>query len=616
MKLVYDIETDGLLDDVTVIWCIVAIDIADNNKVYAYSDHDNDLPSISEGIELLRSADALIGHNIINYDSAVIRKLTTINLYEEVKHIDTLVMSRVFNYGRTGGHSLKNWGKLLGNDKISYDDWTQYSKSMLEYCIQDVQVNISIYNSLMVEFKAIHAVNPMIVKGLQVEHGIAQINTEIRADGWNFDMEKAIETHKLMQAEMTKIEKVIEPKLGTRKVYKDSEKAVKTPKYKKDGTYSATTCKLLAEYLGHPVNPEDTHLMAPGTTFRRSSIEPISIGQTPLVKDWLLTQGWKPDEYTRKKVNGKWVNQGPKFTSSSLKAFGELGVMIDSYYTLRNRIAVLEGWIKNVEKHGTGRIHGDMFTIGTPSFRCRHSGLVNIPSTNAAWGKEMRELLKADDGDKLVGADSSGNQLRGLVHYVNNDEYREVVVNGDQHQRNADALGCTRPQAKSFLYCYLFGGGDAKLGQCITDKLDGKRGKKAKEDFAKSITGLAEIKDKVESEWRRKEHMQGVGWIHGLDGRPLFIPSEHQCLNYLLQCAEGITCKAATVWFYNKIKEEGLRAKIRIMMHDEMQISCHPDDTARVAELSALSFKEAPKDFGIDCMDGDAIVGTDYSNTH
>lgn len=614
MKLVYDIESDGLLDEVTTMWCLVAIDITDNNKVYSFSDHDDELPSISEGIELLRNADCLIGHNIINFDSPVIRKLTGINLYDEVKHIDTLIMSRVFNYNRPGGHSLKNWGKILGNDKLDYDDWSKYTKEMLHYCVQDVLVNVDVYHKVMREFKAISAKNPLIGQGLMVEHDIAHINTEMRREGWNFNMPLAVETLARMEAEMESISANIEPRLGKRKVWVDKEP--KFAKFKKDGTYTAVTCRQLTEFFGYEVTPTDTHVLAPGAPFQRFKMDQITLGQTPLVKEWLLSEGWSPDEYTRKKIHGKWINQGPKFTSTSLKAFGELGIMIDDFYTLRNRVAVLQGWIENVEKHGDGRIHGDMFTIGTPSFRCRHKGLVNIPSTNAAWGKEMRELLRADEGDVLVGADSSGNQLRGFCHYVNNDEYTDIVMNGDQHQRNADALGCSRPQAKSFLYCFLFGGGDAKLGQCLTDKLDAKRGNKAREDFSSSIEGLAELKEQVEGEWRYKEHQQGVGWVHGLDGRPLFVPAEHQCLNYLLQCAEGITCKAAAVYFYKESKKLGLRTNIRIFMHDEIQISCHPDDAEKAAEVAAAGFREAPKVFGVTCMDGDAMHGTTYADTH
>ena len=62
-----------------------------------------------------------------------------------------------------------------------------------------------------------------------------------------------------------------------------------------------------------------------------------------------------------------------------------------------------------------------------------------------------------------MGCDSAGNQLRGLCHYVRNDDFTNEVINGDQHQRNADTLNCSRPVAKSYLYAYLFGAGDGKL---------------------------------------------------------------------------------------------------------------------------------------------------------
>jgi DNA polymerase I-like protein with 3'-5' exonuclease and polymerase domains len=163
----------------------------------------------------------------------------------------------------------------------------------------------------------------------------------------------------------------------------------------------------------------------------------------------------------------------------------------------------------------------------------------------------------------------------------------------------------------------LFGAGDAKLGEALSGKKDAKRGKQARADFASAIQGLQEIKDKIEREWRKRESTQGNGWIHGLDGRPVFISSEHQCLNYLLQSAEGITCKAATVYQMQKIKEEGLRAKPRIFYHDETAWTVHPDDADRVGEILKESFAEAPKWFGVECMDGgDYIVGTSYADVH
>ena len=285
--------------------------------------------------------------------------------------------------------------------------------------------------------------------------------------------------------------------------------------------------------------------------------------------------------------------------------------------TIRNREAVVRGWLEHIEKSKDGRLHGNMWTVGTPTSRCRHEVIVNLPAVTAEWGKELRELLIADNGDTVVGADSSGNQLRGLCHYVRNDGFTNEVIYGDQHQRNADALGCSRPLAKNYLYAYLFGAGDGKLGQVLTGKTNVSVGKKSREDFAKGIKGLARLKENLTKIWKTSRYATGEGIIPGLDGRPVFVPSDHQTLNYLLQSAEGITCKAALSYQMQKIKEEGLRAKPRIFYHDESAWSVHPDDAERVGQILQESFAEGPKWFNVTCMDGgDPCFGESYADVH
>ena len=608
MRLVYDIETDGL--DATLIWVLIAYDL-DTKMVYKFSDHDNLHGSIADGVRLLEKADLLIGHNIIGFDNRIIDKLYGTDLQSKRIH-DTFIMSQVLSYKRKHRHGLAGWGEHLGNSKITYDDWSNYNKEMLRYCIQDVMVNVQVYEQLLAEYRTIYEREPLIKEGLKVEHDTAVFNAIVRDRGWKFDIDKAKKTLNTMYRRMTAIENVIEPKLGMKTVYIDKEP--KTPKYKKNGDFNHHTVKQLTEYFGHEVKPSDTHLIQPHETFQRTRQEQIELGSTELVKEWLLANGWKPDEYQKKKVGFEWVTMGPKLTSTSLKAFGKDGEIIDEYYTIRSRKAVIEGWI---EKSVDGRLHGNMWTCGTPTFRARHEVIVNLPAVNAEWGKEIRELLIADDGMVVVGADSSGNQLRGLCHYVGNDDFTNEVIYGDQHQRNADALGCSRPIAKSYLYAYLFGAGDAKLGQVLTGKANASVGKKSREDFARGIKGLQTLKDKLTKLWKNTKFQTGEGRIPGLDGRIIYVPSDHQSLNYLLQSAEGITCKAAVSYQMHKIKEEGLRAEPRLFYHDETAWVSHPDDAERVGQILKESFAEGPKMFNVTCMDGgDPCFGTSYADVH
>ena len=611
MRYVYDIETDGLLNECTKIWCLVAYSL-DTGNILKYSDHDSSLPDIEDGIAVLRNATLLVGHNIIGFDNAVIKKLYGVDLNGTVKCHDTFVMSQVLSYKRKHKHGLKGWGEHISNSKIDYDDWSGYSKEMLRYCVQDVNLNKDIYDVLTSEFHAIAKRNPLIKDGMVIEHDAAIFNAEVRERGWSFDLAKAQANLDRMQDRMAAIEAVIHPKLGERKVLID--KTPKTPKYKKNGNFTAVTVRLLSEYLGREVLETDVHVIAPGTEFQRFKMEPVTLGSMDLVKDWLLANGWKPDEYQKRKVGFEWIVTGPKLTSTSLAKMGEIGEMIDEYYTIRNRASVISGWIS---AGASGRLHGNMWTIGTPTFRCRHEVIVNLPAVTAAWGRELRELFVAEPGWRIVGADSSGNQLRGLCHYVGNEDFTREVIYGDQHQRNADALGCSRPVAKSYLYAYLFGAGDAKLGQVLTGKANSAKGKQSRADFAKGIKGLDELKEKLARVWKQTFYRDGEGWFPALDGRPVYCPAEHQTLNYLLQSAEGITCKAAVSYAMRKIKDEGLRAEPRLFYHDEIAYTAHPDDAQRVGHILQEAFDEGPRQFGVECMDGgDPVIGDSYADVH
>lgn len=608
--LLFDIEADGL--NATKVYCIVTID-TETEEVKTYGPD-----ALDDGVASLLSADRLVGHNIIGYDIPTLDRLYNTSLLNKPVH-DTWVMSQTLRYTRTHKHGLAGWGEYLGNKKIEYSDWSAFSEEMLQYCIQDCKVNLDVYKVLLKEYATIYKKNPMIRDGLQVEQAIAKVNVMMRTDGWNYDEDLAKQTEAMFVERMHQIERILEPKLGTYEVFIDKEP--KTPKFKKNGEYAAATVRILSEYFGKEIKPTDTHLMPAGKQFQRSKVEQIDLGQIALVKEWLLSQGWEPDDYTRKKMpDGSWKNMGPKLTDTSLEKFGADGKMISEYYTLRNRLSVLEGWKEKVKD---GRLHGNMWTIGTPSFRCRHEVIVNLPSVDATYGKPMRTVLKSDEGDVIVGCDSSGNQLRGLCHYLKNPEFTNEIINGDQHQRNADALSraigkeVSRQTAKGFLYCYMFGGGDAKLGEVLSGYRNPKVGKVAKDAFSKAIKGLGELKQKIEREWEEKKLTQGIGWIEGLDGRPVFVPSQHQCLNYLLQSAEGITCKASVAYAMEKIQEENLRAKPRIFYHDEMAFTVHPDDAKRVGEILKEAFQEAPKTFGIECMEGgNYVIGESYADVH
>ena len=608
-KYVFDIETNGLFPD--KVWMLVMQDCT-TEEVYYYSDYDSDLPSIKEGLSRLSEAKIIAGHNIISFDLPVMKKLLNWEPSKGTRIWDTFIMSQLCKYQRGHLHGLKGWGGFFDYPKGDHEDWSCYSKEMLEYCIRDVDLNLKVYNRVSKEASALIKNNPKFMQALELEHDFAKVNAEITQKGWVFDMERAEALYEEILDKMEHIEDELNPQLGMVAVMRGNKEVDQI--VKKDGTYYKRVIDWFE--IEEDIKASDGNISGPYT---RVEFKPVELGQMAEVKKFLLDRGWKPDDWTVKKINGAWIKQSPKLTDSSLKPLGKLGEYISDYYMLRNRLATVEGWIEEVrdeEKYNDGRLHGSMFTIGTPSFRCRHRVIVNIPGVYAPYGKELRSLLTCEKGMKVIGADSAGNQFRGLCHYINDDKFTDEVINGDVHQRNADTLGISRPQAKTFIYAYLFGAGHAKLGEAVSGKKSAKIGKQADETFKATLPGLKVLKDSLEDEFRHSQMRTGQGFIIGADGRRVMVGSEHQTLNYLLQTLEGITCKAALVYAYKKIKQQGLEAYPTLFYHDEVVFVAKESDAEAVKDICVEAFKEAPKSVGVMCMDGDGQIGDSYADVH
>ena len=157
MTLVFDLETNGLLNDVTRIHCIAIYD-STTDEIETYNDEKNNRYSISEGVNKLLVADTLVGHNVIGFDLAVLGKLYNY-FTPRARIVDTLLLSRLYHpniydidhkhkwrhmplqlYGR---HSLESYGYRLGEYKGEFgktSDWSEWSQEMEDYCAQDVEV--------------------------------------------------------------------------------------------------------------------------------------------------------------------------------------------------------------------------------------------------------------------------------------------------------------------------------------------------------------------------------------------------------------------------------------------------------------------------------------------
>ena len=633
MALVFDIETNGFMPEVNTIWLIMTEDTVTGEQKQ-YSDHDPDLPSLAEGLEALSNAAILVGHNIIGYDLVVLKHLKGWVPNPKTVIYDSWIMSQTLRYKRGHLHGLEGWGAFLGYPKIKFDRFHEYSKEMLTYGIRDVSLNVKVYARLVEEAKSTIKINPLFKKGLHVEMQFAMIESDIRQYGWRFNEKQARILLKEMHERMLSIEEEVNPQIGLVCMKVDKADEFKEPVFKKNGEYALSTAK----WFGlDPKNALTDDRVVDGD-YCRVEFEPGRLSSDKVLKAWLYSIGWEPDDWNVKKVGRNFVQTSPKLTESSLEKLGPIGMRVSEYGTVSNRHGVLNGWLKEIEYDG--RLHGRMWTIGTPTFRCRHEVIANLPKVQTTkagdpirgieggYGWDMRSLLLPRDGWVVVGADSAGNQMRGLCHDIGNDEFTAEVISGDVHRRNADVLvpfmkpGLTpkeeRDTAKPFLYAFLFGAGPPKISSILQGVKDKKIGEAAIAKFSDSIPGLNELKADLEGQFNKTKQRFGEEntFIRAIDGRIIFTKSKHQVLNYRLQTTEGITCKAAAVYFRDEAKKRGIPFNFLLHYHDEMAIECPPEYSEEVKALCIEAFTEAPKWFGVECMNGDAHIGANYAEVH
>jgi DNA polymerase I len=618
-KVVADLETDGLLPQVTTIWIFVAEDLQTGEKVI-FSDHDSEAKPLRELPAFLDSLDLIAGHNFMLYDLLVLEKILGWKPKPKLKVVDTMIMSQTLDYKRFGfGHSLAKWGEFFKYPKVEHEDWSQYSPEMRHRCVEDVTLNVKVYNYLNKELTERKFKDKLKI-GLKAEHGVSRFVGRSILHGWPFDVDKAKEVKTKLEYEMGLIESLINPKLKLKLKQVDRDPEYKTPAWVRNGNYAVRTYDWFG-LTAESGQEEDRPIW--GDYCRVEAVYP-DIGSMDSVKELLYELGWEPDEWNYvKDSKGQPVKSSPKLTDSSLEPLGEVGEAISRFYTLRSRHSILKTWLEeNLTEEG--RIHGDCFVIGTPTARSRHAVIANIPSADAEYGPEIRSLFSVKPGYVMIGADSKGNQNRALAHYLGNAAYTEAICTGDIHDFNRKILESIvgdmgpsgRKKAKAFFYALIFAGGAGKLALIVTGRRDASVGQKIKEEFLKKIPGLHELVTKLEKMFDVTSSKTGKGYIMALDGRPVYMEGKRLALNYLLQSFEKITVSLAIDQLQRELDEGGFDWEPLIVYHDECQFLVREGQEEAAKEIALRAFRDAPKQLGAMIMEGDAKIGLNWYATH
>ena len=577
MKYIFDIETDGLLDDVTQIHCIVLKDINTNEMLLLRKE---------DALNKLSKAELIVGHNIIKFDIPVIKKLYPAFDFKG-KIFDTLVATRLlfpdvkekdfqrkdFPRDCIGRHSLKAWGNRIGNYKAEFDtDWKNYTPEMLEYCQQDVEVTYNLYK-MIEDIKYSQ-------QAMDLEHSVAQLIYKQEVYGFSFNTDEA---------------KKLYSKLNSRRLELENKlQEIFPPKIERTPFVPKVNNKAKGYVKGEIYYKEKT------VVFNPSSRQHIA---DRLIKMY----NWKPTIYTD---DGK-----PKLDETILESLSYPPAQIlCEHFLLDKRIAQLatgaQAWLKH-EKND--RIHGTCNTNSTVTARATHSypNMAQIPSVSVPYGKECRKLFTVPIGKKLVGIDVSGLEVRMLAHYMakyDNGNYAKVVLDGDIHTETQTLAGLdNRDLAKRFYYCFLYGGGVKKIAE-VTNKTVAEASK-IKKRFLNNLPALNRLIENVQQASER-------GYLIGLDKRRVKVRSAHAALNTLLQSSGALVCKRWLVEF-DKVIKKIPEAQQVVWVHDEIQVECFEKDAEEVGQLAIKAIKDTGKYFNIRLpLTGEYKIGDNWSETH
>ena len=414
-------------------------------------------------------------------------------------------------------------------------------------------------------------IHPSIV----LEHDTAQLMAQQKTTGWPFNVEKAQELENALLTRLEQLRKQAET------VCHYVPHNLFTPKRdnKKQGYFAGAEMQRLKDF-----NP--------------SSREHIAW--------WFKTfQGWKPTKLT---PTGKAV-----IDETVLKEIGteEALVFLEILVTQKKLGMVSQGsnaWLKLVKD---GRLHHSCF-IGAVTHRMAHShpNLAQVSSD-----KDCRELFITKPDWKLIDSDLAGIELRLFAHYLHRydgGQYAKILLEQDIHQVNADKIGISRRQVKTITYCFLYGGGNQKLGLSYDSMLPleaaKKKGAEIRRAYMDAIPGLEKLVEDT-------KRVAGGGSIRAIDKRQIIVDKEHKALNCLLQASAAVIAKR---WLLLTHQNIGQTVHERYaFVHDEQVLGAPVPNAQFIADVCKLSALQAGEYYNIRLpIEADAQIGDNWAQVH
>lgn len=600
--IIFDLETDNLLPEVSKIHCIGTLCPGQMVEPLAFSNGPGEVRT-SVGVKALSDASILIGHNILYYDLPVLRKLYPNYSWDDQIIIDTLLLSRLLypdlkakDFSRRpklmplhlyGRHSLEAWGYRLGCYKSEFGktaDWKEWSPEMQAYCLQDVEVTTRLWKMFSQRLELPFDGEDLVLPSwIELEHDVATVLALQEQNGWAFDEDGGRQLEQTLRTELEETSELLRARYP---VVAGPEFTPARNNRTKGYIQGAPFCKLIDLKPGsreHIAWIMKTHHGWVPTEFTKEG--------KPVVDEVVLTELAENMEFTGQKDAALFL--------TGLNLAKQLGMLSEGN----------KAYLKAVRN---GRIHHHC-SVATQTHRCAHKdpNLAQVPSD-----LRFRALFRASPGKVMVGADLQAIELRMLSHYLarhDDGAYAKILLEDDVHQVNADKIGITRKLVKTVTYAFLYGAGDVKIGHSYNPQLPEKiakdTGAAIRQAYMDAIPGLELLVNGVRTAAER-------GYIKAIDGRPIVVDAPHKALNYLLQSSAGVVAKMWMIYVHLHNLED-LGANQLAFIHDELQFEVDPLYEGHLAALLTRSAKDAGELLRLRIpIEAEAKIGQTWADVH
>ncbi|SKA17619.1 DNA polymerase I-3'-5' exonuclease and polymerase domains [Enhydrobacter aerosaccus] len=641
-RLLFDIETNGLLRDLTKMHCLVIGD-EEGNILFDPGGPEADF---TEALKALEEADEIIGHNIIRFDIPALKKLYPWwNPKGKVR--DTIIYSKViwpnlkdldfpnWRAGKIpgqiiGAHRLEAWGLRLGELKDEYEGdpsienlkerkarkWEAWNPTMHAYMRQDYKTTLAFWNKIKTKLSLVPA------DVIDLEHNVAEIIFRQEQFGVCFNVEKAQALAAKLTAERAELGQQLQERFPA---WHDEEVFVPKVNNKKMGYEK-------------------------GVPFTKITVTEFSASNRfHIERAFREHLGWEPTEFNEDgtaKTDEETLNLLPYPEAKLVVRYLVLSKLLG--YVANGK----EAWLRHVTSEG--RIHGGVDSVGAHTFRMTHSkpNLGQVPSNDVPYGHECRELFEPPPGWLMTGIDADALEGRVMAHYLSpldGGEFLKTILEGkkedgsDLHSLNCARIGRDpkgkylrggtmlpgRDTLKEFFYALIYGAGGEQLGVILgvtgpKEKIRGRvvdttakaAGSEAERKLLDNFPALKALRESVQKTWSIRKYLIGI------DGRRLYPRSRNAALNTLFQSGGAIPMKVALVILDGDLQAAGyvpgVDYEFMLNVHDEWQIAHRPEITEDVRKLGTGAIAKAGEVLKFRCpLVGSASKpGHSWAETH